>query len=59
MIVFGEDNVKYQLFIFTKHMLNIKSINEKVFTVKEKAVLNYYRFMLIHIYSQQHVLAWN
>ena len=33
--------------------------NDKVFTIKERAVLNSYRFLLIHVHSQQYVLAWN
>lgn len=27
--------------------------------MKDNAVLNNYRFMLIHVRSQNHVLAWN
>ena len=46
-----------------KHILNMKIIyinsNDKVFTIKERAVLNSYRFLLIHVHSQQYVLAWN
>ena len=44
-------------------MLNVKTVyinsNDKVFTIKHRAALNYYRFMLIHIHSQQYVLARN
>ena len=32
---------------------------DKVFTIKERAVLNSYRFLLIYVHSQQYVLAWN
>ena len=61
--IFSEDDVKCEFFTFMKHILNMKIIyinsNDKVFTIKERAVLNSYRFLLIHVHSQQYVLAWN
>ena len=60
--VFSEDNAKHEFFTSMKHMLNMKSIyinNNKVFTVKDRAVLIHYRFMPMHVYSQQHELVWN
>ena len=53
--IFSEDDVKCEFFTFMKHILNMKIIytnsNDKVFTIKERAVLNSYRFLLIHVHN--------